>query len=538
MSPATLDTSQGRGKYLTLVAMTGALSMILIDETVVSVALPSIQRSLDLSTTSLQWVMNGYLLVIAAFVALAGRISDNLGRTRTFLIGIVVFVACSMFAGLSTAGWHIITARSVQGLGAALMIPSSQAIVTNAFPVSERGRAMGIYAGISLGFLALGPLIGGVLTEHFGWEWVFFVNVPIGAATIALTLVARPSGAPVPSAGRFDWPGAVLLVGGLTASVFALMQSSAWGWSSPSVLVPLAAGLLAVAVFVLVELKRAAPLIELALFRSGNFAADTIVLFIIQFALMGVSVFGSIFVQDALGFSPVEAGLALLPLTIPVLILAPGVGKLYDRRGPRGLVTGGCLAAALGFLGSAIVVTRLEYWWFVPGYILLGAGLAFIMTPSNTDGMNAAPAALRGQASGVLQSVRQIGGTLGIAVLTSVVVTLTRSNLQSELGLTDAQAQRLDRTLSEARGGTVPPAAKNVPAATVDRVVDAMKDAFASSLRVAYLIVAVVLAVGAAIAFTMLRRIHFQDQPAPEALAPVTPHPLAAHAHAESLLAR
>ncbi|HEX6312299.1 MAG TPA: MFS transporter [Acidimicrobiia bacterium] len=514
--------------------MTGALSMILIDETVVSVALPSIQRSLDLSATALQWVMNGYLLVIAALVALAGRVSDNLGRTRTFLIGIVVFVGCSMIAGLSTAGWHIIAARAVQGVGAALMIPSSQAIVTNAFPVEERGRAMGIYAGISMAFLALGPLIGGVLTEHFGWEWVFFINVPVGVGTIAMTLIARPSSPPVPVQGRFDWRGAFLLVAGLTAAVFALMQSGSWGWASPSVFVPLLGGVAGVGLFVLVELHRVDPLIELSLFRSRNFTGDNIVLFIVQFALMGISVFGSIFVQDSLGFSPVEAGLALLPLTIPLLILAPRVGKLYDRLGPRGLVTAGCAASALGFLVSAIVVTRLSYWWFVPGYVALGIGIALVMTPANTDGMNAAPAEQRGQASGVLQAVRQVGGTLGLAVLTSIILTLTRTRLAGDLGISDSQASQLDRTLSEANGGTLPPAASDVPGTSVDRVIDAMNDAFASSLRVAYLVVVAVLVLGSVIAFTMLRRIHFTDEPA-AAAAPVSPHPLAAHAHARSV---
>lgn len=517
-----------RNKYLTLVAMTGALSMILIDETVVSVALPSIQRDLDLSSTALQWVMNAYLLVIAALVAVAGRVSDNLGRVRTFLIGVAIFAICSMLGGLSTEGWHLISMRAVQGVGAALMIPSSQAIVTSAFPVSERGRAMGIYAGISLAFLALGPLIGGVLTEHFGWEWVFFVNVPVAIGTIALTLVARPAGQRVPSTGRFDWLGAVLLVGGLTGAVFGLMQSSSWGWSDPGVLVPLVGGVIAVALFVVVELRVAAPLIDLGIFRSGNFAADSVVLFVVQFALMGISVFGSIYSQDVLGFSPVEAGLALLPMTIPLLIFAPQVGKLYDRLGPRGLVTGGCLGAAVGFALSATLVVDLDYWRLVPGYVLLGIGIAFIMTPSNTDGMNAAPAALRGQASGVIQSVRQIGGTLGIAVLSSVIFTRFRSGVAERLGISTDQAKQLDRTLSEAQAGQVPKSVADASPSEIDKVLDAFKDSFASSLRVAYFIVTIALVLGALLAFLVLRKLRFSEAGGTE---PVATHPLAAHAH-------
>lgn len=518
-----------RGKYLTLVAMTGALSMILIDETVVSVALPSIQRDLDLSGTSLQWVMNAYLLTIAALVAVAGRLSDNLGRVRTFVIGVIIFVVCSALAGLSTEGWHIISMRAAQGVGAALMIPSSQAVVTSAFPVRERGRAMGIYAGISLAFLALGPLIGGFLTEQFGWEWVFFINVPVGVATIFMTFVARPVGTRIPSTGRFDWIGAVLLVAGLSALVFGLMQSSAWGWSDPAVFLSVAGGAIAVALFVLVELRVAAPLIELSLFRSGNFTGDSVVLFVVQFALMGISVFGSIYSQDVLGFSPIEAGLALLPMTIPLLILAPRVGKLYDRLGPRGLVTGGCVAAAAGFAASAALVVDFDYWRLVPGYAVLGAGIAFIMTPSNTDGMNAAPADLRGQASGLIQSVRQVGGTLGIAVLSSVILTLFRSGIADRLDVSESEARTIERTLSEVQSGQTPETLKNVPQGTIDQVIDAFKDSFASSLRVAYVIVAIVLALSAAFALAVLRRLRFSDQGGTEPA--VETHPLAAHAH-------
>lgn len=517
-----------RGKYLTLVAMTGALSMILIDETVVSVALPSIQRDLDMSSTSLQWVMNGYLLTIAALVAVAGRVSDNVGRVRTFLAGVIVFVGCSVFAGLSTHAWHLITARTIQGVGAALMIPSSQAIVTSAFSVKERGRAMGIYAGISMAFLALGPLIGGMLTEHLGWEWVFFVNIPVGALTIVLTLVARPAGAPIPSAGRFDFVGTVLLVGGLSGVVFGLMQSSSWGWRSEGVLLTIAIGVLALGAFVLTELRTAAPLIELSLFRSGNFSADSAVLFMIQFALMGVSVFGSIYSQDVLGFSPVEAGLALLPITIPMLFLAPRVGKIYDRAGPRGLVTLGCGFAAVAFLASALVVVELEYWYLVPGYVVLGAGIALIMTPANTDAMNTSPANLRGQASGLVQSVRQVGGTMGIAVLSSVILTMTRNDLASNLGVSGSEAGQLDRALGELQAGQ--PSPSDIPQSDIDRFIDAAKDAFASSLRVGYVILAVTLALAAFLALRLLRRVQFRDD---AAAAPAVPaHPLAAHAHA------
>ena len=513
-----------RKKWLTLVAMTGALSMVLIDETVVSVALPSIQRSLDLSSTTLQWVVNAYLLVLASLVAVAGRLSDNLGRVRFFITGVALFVAASATGGFATEGWHLLASRSVQGIGAAMMIPSSQAIVTNAFPLKERGRAMGIYAGISLAFLALGPLIGGALTEHLGWEYVFFVNLPIAAMTIVLTLAARPEGARIPMAGAFDWLGTVVLVAGLAGAVYALMQSSAWGWGDPTVLALLAAGVMLVIAFVVIELRRANPLVDLSLFRSGNFAADSFVLFVVQFALMGVSVFGAIYSQDVLGFSPIEAGLALLPMTIPVLLLAMYAGKLYDRKGARGPVAFGTAAAAIAFFGLAFAVMELDYWYLVPFYVVLGIGIPFIMTPGNTDGMNASPAALRGQASGLLQTVRQVGGTVGIALMTSVILSIFHSTLDTRLtasGVPPSQVDEIERSLTESTGD------KSVYGSLTPQQVDVIRqdtrESFATGLRVAYFGLAALLAFACAVALKVLRRLQFKEDP-------VQTHPLAAHA--------
>jgi EmrB/QacA subfamily drug resistance transporter len=513
-----------RTKWLTLVAMTGALSMVLIDETVVSVALPSIQRDLNLSSTTLQWVVNAYLLVLAALVAVAGRLSDNLGRVRFFIAGVALFAGASATAGLATEAWHILASRSIQGIGAAMMIPSSQAIVTNTFPVEERGRAMGIYAGISMAFLALGPLLGGLLTEHLGWEYVFFVNLPVAAMTITLTLVAHPVGTRIPSAGRFDWLGTALIVPGLACSVFALMQSAAWGWTDPAVIGLLATGLILIAGFVLLEPRLKSPLVELSLFRSGNFAADSFVLFAVQFALMGVSVFGAIYSQDVLGFSPAEAGLALLPLTIPILLLAMRAGKLYDRVGARAPVTFGTAAAAAAFFGLAFVVLELDYWYLVPFYVVLGIGIPFIMTPGNTDGMNAAPAALRGQASGLLQTVRQVGGTIGIAILTSVILSVYHGDLDKRLttsGVPSSEVDTIERSLAESPSdqsvyGSLPPQ-------EVEAIREDTRKAYATGLRAAYFGLAVFLVLACGVAFAKLRRVQYHDDPVPA-------HPLAAHA--------
>src|SRR5262245_27546660 len=370
--------------------MTGSLSMVLIDETVVSVALPTIQRDLDTAQTGLQWVVNAYLLALAAFVAVGGRLGEMYGQARVFRIGVVVFIAASAACGFAPTEELLIAARAVQGIGAALMIPATGAIVVNAFGVGERGRAMGIYAGVSMIFLALGPLVGGVLTEGVTWRAVFWVNLPVGLVMLALSLVTLEHDRPEARA-RLDWGGALTLVPALVAIVLALMQAQTWGWESPATIALLVGGAVLLVAFVLIERRVREPLIALGLFRSRNFTVDNAVLGLVQFALTGITVFGAIYVQDLLGFGPIGAGLSLLPLTVPLLLLAPRTGRLYDRVGPRVLVGAGAAVLAIGLGWTALVLDQLSYGWLVAPYILAGVGLAMIMTPASTDAMNTAP---------------------------------------------------------------------------------------------------------------------------------------------------
>ena len=418
----SLRITDANRRWWVLGTMTGSLSMILIDQTVVSVALPTIQGDLDVSQTGLQWIVNAYLLSLAVLVALGGRIGDLLGNERTFRIGALVFVLASAGCGLAGKESEILVARAIQGVGAALMLPASGAIVMAAFGPKERGRAMGVYAGVSMVFLALGPLVGGLLTEGVSWRAVFYVNLPVGVAMLVAARVTMPrSAAPPPVGGRIDWPGVPLIVVGLGSLVLALMQSQAWGWGSAATIVLLCTAAALLPVFVWWELRAPQPLIALRLFRSANFGADNGVLAAVQFALVGVSVFGAIWVQDVLGFGPVEAGLSLLPLTLPLLVMAPLAGRLYDLIGPRAPVSAGALVIAAALAWNAAMLEKLSYAWVVPGYVALGIGLGLVMTPASTDAMNVAAVRLRAQASGVTQTVRQVGGTIGMAVMGTIV---------------------------------------------------------------------------------------------------------------------
>jgi EmrB/QacA subfamily drug resistance transporter len=510
-------------KALVLVAMTGALAMTMLDATVVGVALPSIQRDLGLSATGQQWVMNAYLLAMACFVALAGWLADRVGRIRTFNAGVVIFVLASAAAGASQvfdSGSMLLIARAVEGFGAALMIPSSQSVVTTTFPVAERGRAMGVYAGISTAFLALGPVIGGLVTEHVGWEWVFYINLPIGVLTLVLARMARPDGRPTGDA-PLDVPGLILLVAGLAALVVGLMQSSSWGWGDERTIALLVSSAVLLMAMVVVELKRRNPLVDLRLFRSVNFSVDATTLALVQFALVGVSTFGAIYAQDVLDMDPVLAGLSLLPVTIPVLLIARLSGKVYDLRGARLPVGIGSLLAAGALIYISTQIDSLGYAVLVPGYIFLGLGVALIMVPATTDAMNATPLAKQGQGAGLLMTVRNVGGSVGLAVLTSVIIDSSRDHLDASLvdkltaaGVADptTKAKTLEGLLSQSQGAGTSSSAElaskyHVPASAVDEVTQLVKESYAYGMNRGFLVAGLVMLLAAALALGLLRRL-------------------------------
>jgi EmrB/QacA subfamily drug resistance transporter len=492
-----------RRRWLVLATMTGSLSMIMIDQTVVSVALPTMQRDLGLTQTNVQWVVNAYMLALAALVAVGGRLGDLLGQARMFKLGAIAFITASALCGLAGADWQIIGARAVQGIGAAAMVPASQAIVTNTFDVSERGKAMGVYSGISMVFLALGPLVGGVLTADVTWRAVFWINIPVGLTMLAaahFTIAGQP-----PSGGRMDWLGAALLVPGLGGLVLGLMQGEAWGWGSPAVIASLATGAVLLIAFVLVATRITDALIDMRIFASRNFSADSLVMALVQFGLTGLTVFGALWSQDVLGFGPITAGLAMLPLTIPLLIVSPLVGRLYDRAGARLLVGGGALLIAAAFTWNGLQLHKVDYGWLWPGYVVLGTGIAMVMTPANTDALNTAPAALRGSASGVIQAVRQIGGTVGLAIMGTVVATIEQRRIDDYV----ASAAASDPTRAAATGhllGQLQSGNRSVLHRLPDAAVHAARTAETTAISTSYYVVAGFLLAGAVIAVLVLRR--------------------------------
>jgi EmrB/QacA subfamily drug resistance transporter len=430
-------------RWWLLATMTGALSMIMIDQTVVSVALPTMQRDLGLSASGVQWVVNAYLLVLAVLVAFGGRVADLIGAERTFRFGAMVFVLASALCGLSQGEAMIILARGLQGIGGAMMVPSTGALIINAFGRNERGKAMGIYSGVSMVFLALGPLVGGLLTQAVSWRAVFFINLPIGLLIVAaahFTLLRRPRTAIARDA--IDWVGIPLLVGGLGSLVLALMQGQTWGWNSPAIVALLIASAVLGPAFLIWESRAPAPLIRLSLYRLQNFGPDSVILAGVQFALVGASVFGAVWSQQVLGFSAIHAGAAMLPLTLPLLVVAPLAGRLYDRIGPRPILTAGSALISLGLGWLALKLPDQNYSLLIPGYVAMGAGIGLTISPATTDALAVAAPSERSQASGITQTVRQVGGAVGIAILGAIVAHVAVAAPHTGLAAHQAAATR------------------------------------------------------------------------------------------------
>jgi EmrB/QacA subfamily drug resistance transporter len=410
---ASSDSSR---KWWILTAMGGVMGLILLDETVVAVALPDIRDELGMSEVAAHWVINAYLLVFTGLAAAAGRMGDIIGLRDFFLISVALFVAASLACGFAPSGGFLIGARAVQGLAAAAIFPISLAMVTRAFPAEQRGLALGIYAAAGTVFLALGPLVGGLLVDMLSWRWIFWINPPLGAAVAAVVAAAWMKQPPRSPDDRLDVVGLITLVGGIGMLVFAIMQGPEWGWSHPTIATLLIAGAAVIAVFVFAERRIAKPLINVELFGGGSFTSSNLVIFTAQFNQMAVVVFGAIYFQDVLKMTPLLAGIALLPGVGVIPLLATPTGQLTDTYGPRPVAIYALVLGVVGFLWLTVAVSYDHYGWLVPALIAWGASNCALFVAPRRVVMNAIPQDKQGQAGGVLMTAQLLGGTIAIAV--------------------------------------------------------------------------------------------------------------------------
>jgi EmrB/QacA subfamily drug resistance transporter len=443
-------------KNLVLAAMVFAVAMLFIDQTIVALAIPNLQRQLHLSPTGSQWIVNGYLLALSALFALGGRVADVIGHRRMVLISVSAFAIFSVLCGATPTGsiaeaW-IILFRVLQGASAAFLFPAALAIVAAAYPVEERGRALAVFFSISGGLTAIGPIAGGYLTE-WTWRSIFWINVPVAIVAIALTLISRVPQERQPA--RVDVPGAVLVSVGMGLSVLGLQQASAWGWSSAATWTCLVIGLLVLAAFVRFELRTTEPLVPLRLFANQGFAADNTVLFLISICFVPLFFFASLYAQVALGKSASNAGLLLLVFFGGFAIAAQWGGRVLDARGARPTVVVGCAVGAVGFYlwGSKLDTLSFSNQWYY--LAIAGAGMGLVLGPISADALNRAPRAAYGAVTGITQTVRYFGGSLGLAVLGSILITETTSRVENTLGkvgVPTAQADRIAHAISGASG--------------------------------------------------------------------------------------
>jgi EmrB/QacA subfamily drug resistance transporter len=413
-----IDPSLTRRRGLVLVAMTVANAMVLVDQTAVPLTLPAIMRHFQVGSQLVQWVLNGSLLSLAALLVLGGQLADLLGRRRVFVFGTIVFAAASAFAGLAPDFGTLLVFRFVQGAGGALMLPTTVAIISNAFAGPRQGSALGTMGGVAAVAGAAGPVVGGLLTSALGWQAVFLINVPLAAVAAAVALFAVQPDPPRTRPTRVDLIGAGLLAVAIASLIVGLGQSQSWGWASAGVWLILALALVASVLFVVVERRRRHPLVDFGLLQSSpNYRTGVISQALGGAAEMGLGVILPLLLILNLQMSPGLAGLALLPASVPLIIIAPLVGRWYDRSGTRPpLATGYALLLGSGVL-LALGGFHFSYWWVLPGLLLYGAGLAVVLTVNDPVSLSDVAESAQGQAAGVSATAEQFGGAFGIALL-------------------------------------------------------------------------------------------------------------------------
>lgn len=402
--------------------------LLMLDSTVVSLALPEIQRELGASAAALQWVMNGYLLVLAVTVVTAGRLGDILGRRRVILAGMALFAGGSVLAAVAADDEVLIGARIVQGLGGSAMLSLSLAIVSNAFSSERRAQALGIWAAVSAIALAIGPLVGGALVE-IDWRLIFWINLPVSALGAAIIVAATPESRDETAGTRIDLPGLIALTAGLGGVVLALIESDVWGSGDARTVGLFCGGVAALAAFVAIELRVADPIVDFTLFRNRPYLGATAAAFCLVGAYWSVIFYQPQFLQNVLGDSAIEAGLLVLPITAPMVVISPFSGRLIARFGSRGLMTAGMLAGVAG----TTLLTRIDassaYLDLLPGYALFGIALGLVYAPMSTAAMTAMPRAKAGIAAGVLAMNRVLAGAVALAAVGAVVQSLLSDGL-------------------------------------------------------------------------------------------------------------
>ncbi len=429
-----------RLKWWTLIAACFALFMAILDNLVVNIALPTISRELNATTTQLQWIVSAYTLIFASLQITAGGLGDRLGRKRWFLFGLGLFTCASLLGALSQNITMLIFARAVQGLGAAFIMPLSLSLISVAFPPEERGKALGIWSAISVSGLALGPIVGGFLVQYANWHWVFIINIPIGIIAFFVASAVVQESRDTSGTVVLDIPGTVLITGAIASLTWGLIEAGNRGWGNTLILAAFAAAVVLTATFIAVEARTEKPMVPLRFFRSTTFSGANMDSFAISFLIAGVAFYLTLYLQNIHGFSPVRAGLAMLPMVATMMIFSPISGTLIGRIGSRLLISIGMCIAGIGtllFLRSGV---HSSYLAIVPAYVVMGFGMSLIFAPMTTAVLNSVESEKSGVASAINGAIREIGTAFGIALLGTIMNRVYQSQYNATGSIIEARS--------------------------------------------------------------------------------------------------
>jgi EmrB/QacA subfamily drug resistance transporter len=517
MSASTAAGAGAPSKNLTLTAMIFAVAMTFIDQTIVSIAAPTIQHDLGLTASGMQWGINAYLLALAALFAFGGRLADIAGHRRMVVLGVIIFAGSSALCGATPRGsaaeaW-LVAFRALQGAGGAIMFPAALAIVVSTFDLRSRGRALALFFGIAGGLTAIGPIAGGYLIE-WTWRAIFWINIPVALIALVLIAMCRPPNESRPA--PMDYRGLALIIPGVGLSVFGFQQSAQWGWGNAATEICIAAGVALLAVFIAVERRSADPLVNVHIFANRAFAVESIVLGVAMMAFIPVFFFASLYGQIALGEKATTSSLLILYFFLGFVVCAQIGGRMLDRGGAKRPVVLGCALAAAGFALWASHATQLHVGSQVIWIIMAGAGMGLMLGQANTDAINRASRYSYGEATGVTQTVRNYGASLGFAILGTILISRFRSQITASLiakGLPSRAAAAGAAKIAQLQGGSG-------NAATIPAFI---RTDFAAAIRDVLYGMAIVMAVACYVALRGLRRGAQEDtaagEPAGEAIS-------------------
>lgn len=510
------EATDERNPWLVLLVLCTAIFMLLLDTTIVNVAQRKIQVDLDASLTQIQWVLDSYILTYAVLLLSFGRMGDVFGRKRLFMIGMGIFTAASTLCAasnmlgdaLNISGVNVlIWSRVLQGFGGAFMMPQTLSLLTVVFAPEKRGAAMGIWGGIVALGAVIGPIVGGLIVTNYAWEWVFLINVPIGIASILATMAIVPESVDPTASKRIDWAGLFLSGFGIFALVYAMIEAPKVGWTSLETMLLTVGGVALLVAFVWWERRARDPMMKIELFAIRNFWAGNIISLIVAFGMLGIFFPMTLFLQGALGFTPIRAGLTMTPMSIMIMVSAPFAGRLTDRIGARWILVTGLTLMTSGVL---FIITRisLDTSWrtLLPALLVTGTGMGLTFAPMTTAVMAEVPSRIAGSASGILNTMRNIGQVMGIAVLGSVLSSRVAAHAGDRLdGVAISPEARTEvvRLARDSRFEDLPGALQGADASQIQAMFGAVQLAFVDSLQNTFLVGAGACAVALTVAFLM-----------------------------------